>query len=436
MTTIVSGPGYVQRANPGKEAGTMMLKRQRTRPRKHRSSKHGPDYSWCETEEDRQNAYDEFYTPRDLFPLRSPSSSPEPLNPHRPLPLHRSRPRPSPRFQGNPNNTSGRGPNLEDALRDLQMRTGEEDKDQLTPSAKAKKKLEELAKERERKKEEAAKEALRKAKEAAALARKERRLTRRDPITPLIKPLSDFWRKKIHDARAEGVKNDSPLVTALSRSELHDKDFNTVLKPQEWLNDEIINAYLEWVTEAANKAAEDEAASHNEAKPTVPRYITHNSFFYDSLVKRGPSSTTGPMRRKKAAGKSMMEVDAIFIPICSGVHWTLMVVRPTAKTIEYIDSMWGPGHRYIANIRTWLEFQLGNDFVERDWKVINGANVCTRQNNGYDCGVFVCTNALCVALGLKTTSYTASDLTNQRDNIAAVILNRGFHGDFAYDQLG
>jgi hypothetical protein len=39
---------------------------------------------------------------------------------------------------------------------------------------------------------------------------------------------------------------------------------------------------------------------------------------------------------------------------------------------------------------------------------------------------------LCVALGLDTECYDEREMTLQRENIAAVLINKGFNGDFAW----
>jgi sentrin-specific protease 1 len=126
----------------------------------------------------------------------------------------------------------------------------------------------------------------------------------------------------------------------------------------------------------------------------------------------------------------LLEVDSVFVPICKGAHWTVGAVRPVAKTIEYFDSMGGNGQQFTDLMRKWLAFQLGDAYIEEEWKVPRTA--CARQTNGYDCGVFVCTNAFCIALGLDTSCYAENDMTQQRRNIAAVLINRGFTGDFDF----
>lgn len=273
-----------------------------------------------------------------------------------------------------------------------------------------------------------AKERKAKEREAAIRAAKELRLIRRSPLKPLIQPLNSEWEEVVNHALWTNNPNEV-LTTSIGGTELLPKDFQRLLGRNAWLNDEIINSYIEWVVDASNRAATALSGSAESASK-VPKFIAHNSFFYENLIKKGPSATQGLMRRKKAPGTSLMEVDSVFVPICKGSHWTLGVVRPVAKTIEYFDSMGGSGTQFTNLMRSWLAFQLGDSYIQEEWKVPRTA--CAHQTNGYDCGVFVCTNAFCVALGLDTSCYRECDMTQQRKNIAAVLINRGFTKDFDF----
>lgn len=280
---------------------------------------------------------------------------------------------------------------------------------------------------------EKAQEHKRQALEAALRRAKERRLNRRSPLKPLVQPLDTKWDCLVYDA--EATNNQHQVITkSMEGTELRLKDFRTLLGRHAWLNDEIINSYVEWIVQAANDDAAAKGQEFGEPASTVPKFIAHNSFFYENLRKKGPQGTDRLMKRKKAPGEKLLEVDSVFVPICQGSHWTMGVVRPVAKTIEYFDSMGGRPQTFISQMRAWLQHQLGGLYHAEEWTEPRTA--CARQTNGYDCGVFVCTNALCVAVGIDTSCYEERDMERQRRNIAAVLLNRGFTGDFAWDKWG
>jgi len=262
---------------------------------------------------------------------------------------------------------------------------------------------------------------------------RERRLNRIYPLKPLVQPLDPEWECNV---RAVETSNDQHRVMTRSQegTELRLKDFRTVLGHRAWLNDEIINTYIEWVVKAANDDADVTGKLLGESPSTVPKFIAHNSFFYENLRNKGPQSTDRLMKRKRAPGDKLLEVDSVFVPICQGNHWTIGVVRPVAKTIEYFDSMGGRPQAFISQMRTWLQHQLGELYRPEEWSEPRTA--CARQSNGYDCGVFVCTNAFCVAMGVHTSCYEERDMELQRRSIAAVLLNRGFKDRFAWNQWG
>ena len=178
----------------------------------------------------------------------------------------------------------------------------------LIPSGFVSKKRLHLAKERK----------ARERKEALRAAR-ELRLHRRQPRKALVQPLEFEWDDVVNQTI---VSNDQRriITTSIGGTELRLKDFATLLGKRAWLNDEIINTYIEWVVDAANKIAIAQSKEFDEPTSTAPRFIAHNSFFYENLIKKGPSSTQGLMRRKKAPGASLLDVDSVFVPICKGAH--------------------------------------------------------------------------------------------------------------------
>ncbi|CAG8956979.1 hypothetical protein HYFRA_00012030 [Hymenoscyphus fraxineus] len=303
------------------------------------------------------------------------------------------------------------------------------DKDEKEPSIYTPSQIKraELARrEKERKEREAAK---------ARLAKQQRRIHRRAPRDNgrLITPVRSQWEERVDAILQMPETAPKPVTTTPIGTELRAKDFHTVLTGREWLNDEIVNGYLDWIVLAACEAANKEDEADGKPPSTVPKFIAHTSFFYQMMLNKGGKGTQRLMKRKKAPDDSLLEVDSVFIPINKNNHWTLGVVRPVAKTIEYIDSFNGDeGIPFRRIAREWLRDLLGSKYVAGDWKDIRTPS--TQQTNGYDCGVFVCTNALCVALGLETNCYTEDELIDQRKVVAATLLNRGFTGDFDWDR--
>lgn len=261
----------------------------------------------------------------------------------------------------------------------------------------------------------AAAKAIAEAEEAERKARSHRRM----PKDRLVKPLSKDWGAKIREAMSKG--DHVALATTVSGTELRRKDFMTVLGERQWLNDEIINAYLEWIVEYANKKA------GKNGRNAIPKVIAHNSFFYKNIATQGPQSVSRWMKRKKAEGKKLLEVETLLIPVNNASHWTIIVVSPKERTIEYLDSFSGAGKVFINLTKEWLAAELGSYWREEEWRVLSTQSA--EQLNGFDCGVFLVTNAECVVGGIATDSYNWDDMAAQRHRIAAVLLNRGFGDD-------
>ncbi|KAK6587059.1 hypothetical protein PZA11_000349 [Diplocarpon coronariae] len=222
----------------------------------------------------------------------------------------------------------------------------------------------------------------RKALEEAKRAVKERRLRRQDPRGTLVQPLGPKWDHLVDQV----IFTRDPMqvcTKSLEGTELRKKDFSTLLGERQWLNDEIINTYVEWVATAANDAANAEDAVIGEPAAQIPKVLALNSFFFERLEKDGPKATERLMKRKKVPGASLLEVETVLIPINKGVHWTIGVVRPVARTIEYFDSMGGAGDRVLQRLISWVKHMLGPKFVQEEWSFPN--TPCAYQSNGYDC---------------------------------------------------
>ena len=267
----------------------------------------------------------------------------------------------------------------------------------------------------------------RKAKEElvrAAEAKKEaeRRGNRKAPPPGviLIPELDDEWNEEVDSAM------DSQPSRELARTKVNvltRKDFGTLL-PQAgsgdaahgWLNDDIILASLQHCIDYAL-----ERAHHREGK--IPVYHTFNSFFYGKLAKNQDVSRW--TKKAKIDGTNLLKVECVFIPVHDKSHWTLLVVWPKKRLVEYFDSYGGNHTPYTHNVLTWLQKELENKFIMSEWTALSRPN--PQQYNAVDCGVFVLTTAKMVMLGWDPEkAYTQSDMVQQRRNIAAELLHGGF----------
>ena len=270
---------------------------------------------------------------------------------------------------------------------------------------------------------------------AAALERarqeevlRQKRGSRRAPKAKIIKPLSLEWSAKVDAAMASASVN-RELATTSNGTKLTRKDFGTLL-PQPgrdstsaWLNDEIVAAYLQMTVDYGL-----EKTGHKRGQ--TPRHHTFNTFFYKNLRDKGPDSIRRWASKAKIGGKNLLDAEYVFIPVHEGAHWTLLVVCPMRRTIEYFDSYHGNGKRHTDRVKAWLKQELGSEYKANEWTVWDDAG-SPSQANAKDCGVFVATTAKMIMLGYDPKkAYDMDDLPCQRTLMAAELINGGFTGDF------
>ncbi|KAK1779378.1 hypothetical protein QBC45DRAFT_465727 [Copromyces sp. CBS 386.78] len=247
----------------------------------------------------------------------------------------------------------------------------------------------------------------------------------RVPKRPLIGSLSNDWEKKVSSVLHANPS--AELAKTIDGQPLTKRDFvDKLLEPGAWLNDNVIIGSISHIADAVNKSA--------GAKDTNPKCAAFSSYFWPRLESAGPSQCGRLMRKAHIRKENFFDIDTILIPICGGLHWTLAVVRPGKRTVAHLDSMRaGAGDVDVKErLLDWVRVTLEDKWVASEWSAIDYE--APRQTNGYDCGVFTITNALCLALGLNPKkSYTAGQLTLQRRRLAAVLLNGGFTKDFSLE---
>ena len=298
------------------------------------------------------------------------------------------------------------------------------------------------AEERARKEKQEAEERARKEKaEAEEKARRKaqeeeerKRTALRMPVEKVIQPLSEEWEQKI--AAALALAPTKPVSFTSRGTPITRRDIGKVL-PQRgtadpsngWLNDSIIDAYLQAIVDYGNEAA-------GQKRGETPKFHAFNNFFYNNLRDEGVDKIRRWAKKAKIGGKDLLRVEWVFIPVnVHGNHWTLIAVSPTRKTIEYYDSFHGHVTNEFSNIREWLESELGRDYKEEEWNEIEdpsmpGMGKGPSQLNGSDCGMFTVTTAKMISLGVDPMAVSASDMPMQRKRLVAELIHGGFTDEF------
>ncbi|KAK4060244.1 uncharacterized protein Triagg1_10829 [Trichoderma aggressivum f. europaeum] len=245
--------------------------------------------------------------------------------------------------------------------------------------------------------------------------------TAKGPRQPMVAPLSDDWIEKI--ASTIELSEIDVVATTCQGTPLRRHDFATVVAAKTWLNDEIVNGALAELEKQINLVA-----GITDYKQQGRKCLVMNSFFWPRVKEAGGKKTQSILRRMGVTPKNLLLMDTILIPICQDYHWTLVVVQPKQRKVMHLDSFnRRSSHPDLA--LAWMSDYLGDLYHAKPWEVV--VMKTPQQTNGYDCGVHVITNGVCLALGLDPLqSYNVGEMALQRLRIAGMLLNGGFVGDF------
>ncbi|XP_047117790.1 sentrin-specific protease 1-like isoform X1 [Schistocerca piceifrons] len=145
-----------------------------------------------------------------------------------------------------------------------------------------------------------------------------------------------------------------------------------------WLNDEVINFYMNLLIERGKK---------NKYQPVY----AFNTFFYPRLQSSGYSAVKRWTRKVDVFAN-----DIIIIPVHLGVHWCMAAINFKKKMICYYDSMGGNNDVCLQLLWNYLGSEKMDKKQQKfdydGWKTENVKRI-PQQMNGSDCGVFSCTYA-------------------------------------------
>ncbi len=187
------------------------------------------------------------------------------------------------------------------------------------------------------------------------------------------------------------------------------------LRPGVWLDDEIINFYMDLLNDRDNRLR---TRMDGQSKPS--KFL--NSHFYASLSRHGYLRVS---RYSKTF--DVFAQEKIFCPInLNNNHWVMAVIFLDKKEIHYYDSFRRSGFTEMNNLLSWIDTEAlieGKlEYCRGYWTMRDGRELETpRQSNGVDCGVF----AICCASYLADNlplDYRQEDIDDHRLRIGSAIL--------------
>ena len=169
-----------------------------------------------------------------------------------------------------------------------------------------------------------------------------------------------------------------PATTSVYSSQqvaVSGKDLST-LQPGQWLNNEVINAYMELL----------------QAKYPRCKFL-----LTDFSLKLFSPNSARIHKWSKAAKENMVDdFDKVFIPVhtMNGAHWCVVCANFQTETFEYYDSLGGVADSacFHALAQYFQEesrlYQSQRQYVFNEWLKLNVHT--PMQKNNVDCGVFMC----------------------------------------------
>ncbi|KAK7303786.1 hypothetical protein RJT34_14703 [Clitoria ternatea] len=168
------------------------------------------------------------------------------------------------------------------------------------------------------------------------------------------------------------------------------------LRPGGWLNDEVINVYLELLKERELREPQKFLKCH-----------FFNTFFYKKLTSAGSGYDFKSVRRwtsQRKLGYGLLECDKIFVPIHQEIHWCLAVINKKEEKFQYLDSLKGMDQYVLKVLAKYfvdeVKDKTGKDIDVSTWEK-EFVEDLPEQENGFDCGMFLIKYADFYSRGLR-----------------------------------
>ncbi|GAA0158760.1 protease [Lithospermum erythrorhizon] len=204
-----------------------------------------------------------------------------------------------------------------------------------------------------------------------------------DEVKEAFVPLSDEDVSEVK--RAFAISNRREILVSHEKSNI-DITGETLqcLRPGAWLNDEVINLYLELLKERENRGPDKFLKCH---------FL--NTFFYKKLIGGKGGYNFQAVRRwttQRKLGYTLSDCDKIFVPIHQEIHWCLAVINKKDQKFQYLDSLGGRDYNVMKVLAMYyadeVKDKTGKNIDVGSWEreFLEDLPV---QENGYDCGVFM-----------------------------------------------
>ncbi|KAK1430755.1 hypothetical protein QVD17_13732 [Tagetes erecta] len=198
-----------------------------------------------------------------------------------------------------------------------------------------------------------------------------------------FRPLTEEEKQMVDNALSYSNRN-KVLVTHENSNITITGEVLQCLRPNAWLNDEVINLYFELLKERETR----------EPKKFLKCHF-FNTFFYKKLISGKNGYDYKSVRRwttQKKLGYTLLECDKIFVPIHKKVHWCLAVINKKEEKFQYLDSLGGADKIVLRMLAKYIMDEVkdktGKNIDVTSWTQ-EFITDCPIQANGHDCGMFM-----------------------------------------------
>ncbi|KFO33189.1 Sentrin-specific protease 2 [Fukomys damarensis] len=213
--------------------------------------------------------------------------------------------------------------------------------------------------------------------------------------------------REISNALGHGPQDE--ILSSAFKLRITRGDIQT-LKNYHWLNDEVINFYMNLLVERNKKQG-------------YPALHAFSTFFYPKLKSGGYQAV-----KRWTKGVNLFEQELILVPIHRKVHWSLVVMDLRKKCLKYLDSMGQKGHRICEILLQYLQDESKTkrniDLNLLEWtRYSMKPHEIPQQLNGSDCGMFTCKYADYIARD-KPITFTQHQMPLFRKKMVWEILHQ------------
>lgn len=224
------------------------------------------------------------------------------------------------------------------------------------------------------------------------------------PEEPELPELTEAQEKTVARVWSSSLSQNEVLVKNFGLN-ITRRDLKT-LANLNWLNDEVINFYMNLLMERGKDSK-------------WPNVYAFNTFFYPKLIKDGHASL-----RRWTRKVDIFSYDIIAVPIHLGMHWCMSIIDLRAKHIKYYDSMGGSNRQCLEALLEYLVEEHKDkkkaSYDVSDWQLENMKDI-PQQMNGSDCGMFSCTFAEYLTRDAKLT-FSQQDMPYFRRKMVVEIM--------------